>query len=190
MKDGGTHPTAQGWPPRGCSWELTCAGASPLDAGTKVPHPSPHRHSIAGARHKTPQRQAGIVRAQVNKTAWRALAALLVPADPVAFPWPWCWDPANSQGGGAVPAGDLQRLWCGGPWQRRGRSGGLCGVWDCDSPSPLAAKPQPQGQGTWWPELTCVACGACGGSAQSRDSVHLGAGPRPVERDLDGTRWP
>ena len=113
MKDVGTHPTAQGWPPRGRSRELTCAGASPLDAGAEVPCPSPHRHGVAGTGHQIPQHQAGVVWAQVDKTARRALAALLVPAGPVGCPWPRCWGPANGQGGGLPLL--LTSSDCGGP---------------------------------------------------------------------------
>ena len=56
--------------------------------------------------------------------------------------------------------------------------------------APLHPRQSPPATGTQWPALTCVACGACGGSAQSGNSVHLGAGPRPVECDQGGTRWP
>ena len=75
----------------------------------------------------------------------------------------------------------------GGPDRGEGGKEAAHGVWACDSPSP---RQSPSATGTLWPAITCVSCGDCGGSAQNGNSVHLGAGPRPVECDQGGTRCP
>lgn len=60
--------------------------------------------------------------------------------------------------------------------------------------APLHPGQSPPATGTQWLALTCAACGACGGSAQRGNSIHLFPSihqhPRPVECDQGGTRWP
>lgn len=82
----GTPPHCPGWPPRGrVQRELTCAGASPLDAGAEVPA-RVHTDTVAGARHEIPAHaRLGVVWAQVDKTAREAL------------PPSWCQGPVVFQ---------------------------------------------------------------------------------------------